>query len=169
MKIKMHRSLLVSAGLALVGANFSSGQGNAPGASLSEVEDQVQKRRQMREEVHAASLIGGVFQPMKNDGMERASLEIHDQSVRESAQTYANLTGKEVMVSARVATNRVSVSRKSLSRSEAIKAMESAFEEVGVAVVPLVESTVALVDAAALAKESGKGEIRKCQIVWFVV
>lgn len=156
MKAKIYRSLLYGAGLATACAGFLGAQDNAPGASLREVEEQVQKRRQMREEVHAASLIGGVFQPIRNDALERASLEIRDQSVRESAQTYANLTGKEVMVSAKVATNRVSVSRKSLSRSEAIKAMESAFSEVGVAVVPLVESTVALVDAAALAKVSGK-------------
>jgi hypothetical protein len=156
MKTEMHRSLLFGAGLLLACISSLGAQDNAPGASMREVEEQVQKRRQMREEVHAASLIGGVFQPMKNDGLERASLEIHDQSVRESAQTYANLTGKEVMVSAKVATNRISVSRKSLSRSEAIKAMESAFGEVGVAIVPLVESTVALVDAAALAKESGR-------------
>lgn len=156
MKTQMYRSLLSGAGLLLACASCLDAQENAPGATLREVEEQVQKRRQMREEVHAASLIGGVFQPMKNDGLERASLEIQGQSVRESAQTYANLTGKEVMVSAKVATNRVSVSKKNLSRSEAIKAMETAFEEVGVAVVPLVESTVALVDAAALAKESGK-------------
>jgi len=156
MKIKMYRSILPGAGLVLVCAGFLSAQNSAPGASLREVEEQVQKRRQMREEIHAASLIGGVFQPMKNDGLEHASLEIDNQSVRESAQTYANLTGNEVMVSAKVATNRVSVSRKNLSRSQAIKAIEHAFGEVGVAVVPVADSTVALVDAAALAKEGGK-------------
>lgn len=140
--------------LVVVGLLVSSlnAQDSSQDGALRQVEEQVQKRRQMREEIHATSLIGGVFQPLRQDGLERALLEIDGRSVRECAQTYATLTGKEVMVSAKIATIRVSIQARNLSRVEAVAAMNRAFESIGVAVVPVVDSSVALVDATALAK-----------------
>jgi hypothetical protein len=128
-------------------------QTNNPKSALERVEEEVAKRRRTRDGALSTGLFGGVFQPALSDASERVTFEIKARPLLDCGQPYATLTGKEVMISGRVAAITISVAAQKLSRSEAAARMTASFEAAGIAIVPVGSSVLALVDAKALPKE----------------
>jgi hypothetical protein len=128
-------------------------QNSNPKSALERVEEEVGKRRRMRDGALSTGLFGGVFQPAPNGASESVTFEINARPLLDCGQPYATLTGKEVMISGRVTANTISVSAQKLSRSEAVARMTASFEAAGIAIVPVGSSILVLVDAKVLPKK----------------
>jgi hypothetical protein len=112
-------------------------------AAIRRVNEEIAQRRSEHERIRNPALNGGAFQPLDNL-QDDLTIDTSDVPLGLSAQTYASLVEKEVLVSSHVSSIVVPVLVESVSKRDAVDAFDSALEKAGVSVLHISQDTLVL-------------------------
>jgi hypothetical protein len=146
-------SIMLCAGVVMSVSPSRAGE-EAEALKLKRIGEEMAMRRKQREDARANH--GVAFTPVKEADSwfkESMDLQVEDQTIGACCQTFATLARKEVLASSRVVKKRISIAAGRVDGETALIAFRRAMEAQGVAIVPVGDTILVLVEAGDIANE----------------